>query len=85
MQPACHIVFTVVTFVMLSNAAGDTFGIASDFLGYSGRVFLQHPSNLFKAAPLQKFLFDVDPVGESEMFSGLSDFMSHCRSFPADR
>lgn len=84
-QSASHIVFTVVAFVMLSNAAMYIFGVTADLLGYGGRVFLQHPSNLFEAAPLQKFLFNVESVGEREMFSGLSDSMSHCGSFPADR
>ena len=90
----CGITATQLTFLIQSAevtnpiamlVAGDNLRVTKDLFGNGRWIFLQHPSNLFKTAPLQEFLLDIKPIGECKVFSWLSYSLSHGRSFPADR
>ena len=70
---------------MVIPLSGNYLCIPKDLLGNRCWIFVQYPSNLLKVAPLQEFLLDIESIGECEVFSWLSDFLSHSQSFPADR
>ena len=73
----CSITATQLTFLIQSAevtnpvaklVAGDDLRVTKDLLGNGRRIFLQHPSHLFEAAPLQEFLLDIKPIGERKVF-----------------